>query len=921
MTMRRRRRLARWRRRWRALGEAVRRSLHLTRRGFRYLRWLAWTLAAGLLAFYGLFPNITWESEYARQVAGTAIVRTITREVAIGSARMNLLGDIVLREVTIRARDGENIPFLAYAPKIVVHLDYRPLARHTVQVASVDVHEPEVHMDHYLDGSWNTAGLFETGTHDTEPYQVGLEIDDGHYLLRDFRTDSPVLWDCQDVDGDVILNKHGEYTVTFDGDADVAGVAPLEYSGTVFVERGTVTMRAAIDRAPCAWTWPYLDHAGVRAAGGTLKAETRLRFQPDGYLCSAQITADDAGLAWQGVQLPPGDGTLELSYRDSNKTLAIDAAHLVRNDIDLTVRGSAGNGDYALTVVGNAFPLSWLPAVAGRALPDFEAAGTFAGELAIARTAGARSVRLQADLEKAAIRWSDLLEKPAGRALPLRLTAAAANDAPLRIDQVQVALEAGALTATPAADGGWGLSFSNLPVTVAAGLSPVLRAVLAEAGVTVDGSASGTLATGTTGALDLNLDAAAVSSAGFTKAAGVPLRLTGTYQRRPQWRLTASSWKLGESGGRLEYAAHPGGVWQLLVVAHTLLHNDLRALPRLVRGPLAALRWTGPLAGEISCTVDTAGQRYEAKVNGGRAELSYSDWLTKAAGMPFTAEVSAAVAGETLKINRAQVQAGGSVFRITGESDFAHELADFTVLSDRCQPAELRQLIPYWREHAYQFGAWDGAGKGMLRMTRSGETTDYVFNLDLTNASWEIEDLLRKERELAAVLQGELSFMPGRVLVKRGNLSVGRSKLDVTGDVVPSGDYQVALNLKTDIYAPEVNRYLLNLDQRRVVGYPATTLIDSLQDRQHRIDLEWQVRGTFAKPQFELEMRKAISEGLRNTIDNRFRSLGLLVEGTLRIGGKIIALPFNVLRIFTREEHDTRDQAATDAGTQPAIRQ
>lgn len=923
--MRRKRRLALWRRRYRAGQERLRHTLHLTRRGFRYLRWLAWSTLGVSIILYGLFPNITWESEYARNTVMTAIDYSVTREVTVGSARMNLLGDIVLREVTIRAKEGEKIPYLARAPELIVHLAYRPLARNTVRVERVEVHEPEVHMAYYLDGTWNTAGLFEIRPPDTEPYRVDVEIEDGHYLLTDYSAATPVVWDCRQVNGELVLNNHTEYTVQYSGTAKISDTAPLEFAGQVYPARGTVTVKAQIEKAPALWTRPYLTAAGLMLTNGTLDADADLQFRPGGYLCTAQISAQATGLSWQGVALPPADGELELKYSFANHLL-LERARLVRDDIELTVRGTAAQAtDYDLTVSGTAFPLAWLPAVAGNAIPGLETSGTFAGELGIIRKGARRSVRLQADLAKASVNWLDLLRKPAGQRLPVRLTAEAAEDGVLRVDQLLAELNGGMVTAVPAPGGEWSVSFRALPVLAARQVSPALNSVLAEAGLHADGSAEGRLTTGAAGTMTLNLDAVAVTSAGFNKPAGVPLRLSGSYRRSPLWHLTAESWKLGVSGGRLEYAQRAGGVWQLLVVAHTLQQADLRgAFPRLTQGPLGDVSWSGPLAGEVNCTVDSRGEQYAGKISGAAAELSLGDWWVKPVGMPFTADFEARRSGEALTVSRAKIQAGGSSFRLTGASDFISNLADYTVVIDRCQPVDLRQLLTFWRDRVYQFGSWDGSGKGTMHVTRSGETTDYALDLDLGAAQCEVEEYFRKPRGMPATAQVELAVMPGRVVVRRGNLSVGRSKLAVSGSVIPTGEYQVDLTLKADIFAPEMSQVMLNLDQRRVVGYPVPTLLDSLQDHDQRIDLEWQVRGSFAKPQFELEMRKALNEGLRNSLDNRFRALGLLVEGTLRIGGRIIALPFNVLRFFTRDGGDTHAAPRREAGmgdTRPGIRQ
>ncbi len=917
MSLRRARRLARWRRRYRALLERIRRTLHMTRRTFRYLRWGVWGLAAVLLLVYGLFPHITFEAEFLSDEVDAAIERTITHEVTIGSTRMNLLGDLVLRDVTIAARDGDNQPYLARSPRLVVSLTYRPLNRRKLVVDKVTAYQPEVRMAYYLDGTWNTQGLFTTGHHDTEHYRCDVEIVDGHYLLTDYHADTPVPWDCTEVDATLQVSAHDEFTLQFRGEAQ-AGGAPLTFRGDIYPQRDMVNITARVRNLPAARALPYLAQSGLRLGGGTLAGEAELFFRADGYLCRAEVQAAGTGGGWQAIDLPPGDAQLSVEYLSTGGALALRRLRLERSDVTLEANGTATSDGHDLHLRSGAFPLAWLPRVAGTAMPELRAAGTFAGTVHTQRTARSSALTVEADLAAAALAWEELLNKRPGTPLALTLAASGGADGRLRPDRVTATLGTGSVVLLPAADGAWGITFTRAPLATLQQLSPALRRALAEGELSARGTLDGRAQSGAGGSFDLELTATTLQCDRFVKPAGMTAKLAGTFQGAPAWKLTGRSWQLGQSSGRLELSRAGDGLLQVLVTANALHESDLRAvLPHLSAGPFGDVHWTDAASGNIACTSDSRSSVYAGRLAAAGAAVSIGDWLHKPAGMPFVIDFSLRRQGDITIVAKTTVQANNSVFSVIGESNEGRELADFTVSSERCSPADLRQLFVFWRERGDRLGAWDGMTSGVLRLTRSGETSDYVISLNLQQTAWEYEDVFRKARGQPASLQTDISVMPGRVLLRRSELHIAQSTLRASGSVIPSGDYRVDLTLMADIYTPEVNTYLLNLDQRRVVGYPATTLIDSLQDRDRRIDLEWQVQGTFAKPQFALEMNKAVSEALRNTIDNRFRSLGLLVEGTLRIGGRIIALPFNVLRIFTRDrEAETRAVPAP----QPEIR-
>lgn len=873
----------------------LRRALHLTRRGFRYLRWTVLAVVAILLAVYVLFPNITWESETVRARIETEIQKALTRPVTVARARMNLLGEAVLNDVTIYAGPGDTTP-LALCPKMIIEFSYRPLNDQPVAVKAVTAWRPEVFMEYNRDGTWNSSGLFAKGETGVAEYRTDVEIRDGHYVLIDHRVEPPVVWNCYEVEGDLVIVDRGEFSLTFKGESSVEKEVALKFNGTVYPSRGLVNVRGRFDAAPAEWFRPYAVAAGVELVGGKVGADLDLHFRGDGHSAQGTITPDGVAATVGELALPAAPGArVELKYLSLPDRVQLQQFALQWGGLDLKATGELrGPADYALQLSSPAFPAGWVTAAGRSALAGFRLDGTVAGDLNLIRAGSERTITGDFDLRNLAFSRERLVRKPAGQ--PLRVALAATSDsAGTALQRLVLSPGAGELRIVPpTAAGNWRLELAALPAESLQSYSPLLRETIAAAGVKLAGPLSGTVSVGGTVSGDLELSQAELEvGTVFRKAKGIGAACGFTLRDTPLGRqLKLNSWKIGRSRGAFSLLPQPGG-WAIEAACGQLNRGDLfRAFPGLGSGALAHLDWDGEISGKVAVSSDTVGLRYFVTAAAPGSFVAWKGWWRKPAAMPLTVTVTCREQGDRFTLDKGTLAFGGSTVEAVGAFDAAGRQYNFTVHTRTCRVEDILKTFSGLGEGMERMGDWGGEARGTAIINGTPERTDYYGSLNLDQAQVKLGDEFQKLMGVPATLDYRIEEYPARLDIRLFELRLGQSRLVANGAVYPRERNRVDLTLKGNLFTPEVKGFIPNLDRKRIVGYPATELISALRDRENRILLEWKVQGTFDTPEFQLDFRQALAEGLRRSVDAQLRVLGKVVGG-------LISLPFRVLGIIS----------------------
>jgi len=647
--------------------------------------------------------------------------------------------------------------------------------------------------------------------------------------------------------------------------------------------------------------------SGIDISGGTVDAELELLFHRSSYQCLAKLRYAGAALSLHDFNLAPRDHTeVELEYVQTDDFLKVQSCHLRWGEVDLHLREDFYSPTrYSMEVAGQALPAQWLRQIAAGSLAEWQFGGTFGGDFKIVRQDDEENMLGTLSLDDLNIAWRDVLQK--AREVPFNVVLDLTRTGEeIDIRQLRVGLGSGEISVSPMPDNGWQLELCQVSAEQLNNLSPVLRRQLASADLRFSGPVSGELRLQDNVSGDLQLSHTQVDVGGvFVKPRGVlascKFRIR-TSASRPVVELR--DWKVGHSGGSFLFKPETDG-WQVDVSFARLDREDLfKSLPGLRAGPLRHLDWEGAISGQLVCRSREDELQYRGKLNGDDAFIAWKDWWRKPVDLPLTVEYVFIDRDERFYLEKFLLTLNQSRLGITGGFDRRGDRFEFTIGSEACTPQDLWQTVAGLGENFSSLGDWQGAFKGICVIKGNPEQEQYNGSLDLAGLGITIEDKFYKQPGWPSSLNFSIEAPADRIRIRRCDLSLNHSRAWVNGEVFPEEQYRVDLGLRTDLYAPEVETYIPNLADKRIVGYPAPTLLRALSNREERIDLEWQVQGTFADPEFEVQVRQALRAG----IDMKLRQLGLLVgEGVgavFKLGGAIIRAPFQILGIITNRERN-----------------
>ncbi len=252
-----------------------------------YRKWLVrlLVLLVGATAAAGYWAYRRWTDPAAvrQAVLEELAARFPGARIQLDSARMQLFGGLVLRDLQFTRRDDPaNEPFAAFPEVVLVH-DKEQLAHGELIIRKVQIKGPRFTLVRRPDGSWNLAGILGP-PRDDKPFPV-IEVQQGALTIRD-QTLSDQVWELTGVNLTVVPAE-GDL-LHFQAAGHCESVGHVELNGTTNWKTGTTTLAgrlpeflldaAFVDRV--AEYLPKLkEYREVISGVGDLQAE--LAYHPD----------------------------------------------------------------------------------------------------------------------------------------------------------------------------------------------------------------------------------------------------------------------------------------------------------------------------------------------------------------------------------------------------------------------------------------------------------------------------------------------------------------------------------------------------------------------------------------------------------------------------------------------------------------
>jgi uncharacterized protein involved in outer membrane biogenesis len=211
------------------------------------------------------------------------------------SAEPQLLvgGNLVLDDLLIQDRDQQPLFDL---PLLVADLDWANLLRPDVNVAMVELHDPQLWISRNPAGRWNLEALVSSAApkndqgeppqevEETPPFLFNAEritIFDGVLHFHDAFVQGPVTETLREINLDVQrLNNHPQQPTVIDLRFHSTHQSNVEVSGEVTLQPLSAVFTAGLDNIPLQPYYPYLEPWLTRPPQGVVDLATRFSFTP-----------------------------------------------------------------------------------------------------------------------------------------------------------------------------------------------------------------------------------------------------------------------------------------------------------------------------------------------------------------------------------------------------------------------------------------------------------------------------------------------------------------------------------------------------------------------------------------------------------------------------------------------------------------
>jgi AsmA protein len=322
-------------------------------------------LAAGLLlvlvAGFVVLAKILITPERIKQVVLPRVEKALQRPVALGEVEFSLFSGILLNDLVIREKTGDEIFVLA--DQVALRYQFWPLLRKRVIIDHIILEKPQIRIERLADGSFNfsdlTAETAQAPPDSAEipaekPPQVARDIDllvstvtvrGGVVSILDHRvpTDAPFSYQLQDlvIEADD-LSLERDFPVRLEASL---GQAPLVCTGRIDPVAKTLQARVVLKAFDVV---PFTPYFGQEFPGrlDSLNVDLELTLAGDAerLVSEGRIGLHDIGLQLKALgDKPVKNATLDLEYAlqvdRPASVLTLEKGQLVFNGLPVDLSG------------------------------------------------------------------------------------------------------------------------------------------------------------------------------------------------------------------------------------------------------------------------------------------------------------------------------------------------------------------------------------------------------------------------------------------------------------------------------------------------------------------------------------------------------------------------------------------------------
>lgn len=172
-------------------------------------KWLIRTIGAVLLAVIGLAGIWLYGRMKPEEVRAQVLARLQEKfqgaEIEVGSARLRLVGDIVVSELRIIRRGDPNRTPILYVSEAIVRPDKAELANGRVAIRKVELNNAHIRLERDTQKKWNWEGIkpVSTSDHETSP---AILLRNTKFEIIDRAMGSTPVFEAFNIEGNILNN-------------------------------------------------------------------------------------------------------------------------------------------------------------------------------------------------------------------------------------------------------------------------------------------------------------------------------------------------------------------------------------------------------------------------------------------------------------------------------------------------------------------------------------------------------------------------------------------------------------------------------------------------------------------------------------------------------------------------------------------
>jgi hypothetical protein len=275
-------------------------------------KWLIRGLVVSLVAVLaagGILYSLWTSPQAIRQLVQEKLgVRFLSVSVEVGSARLRLLGGILVRELRLARSDALDRAGFLYVPSAVIHHDKEQMLDGKVAIRRVELTRPHLRLIRERDGRFNLTGIL--GPVELHERMPTLVIRQGTIVFEDRSKSESTILEIRDVHLTMINDPLPTLQIEGTGQVDLLGpvrfrasIHRATFAASMDLDLSAITLNADLAQRISGYRPELASHLSGLSATGQVRAKLQIPADPSKPVAH-DVTVNLRDGRWSHPRLP-----------------------------------------------------------------------------------------------------------------------------------------------------------------------------------------------------------------------------------------------------------------------------------------------------------------------------------------------------------------------------------------------------------------------------------------------------------------------------------------------------------------------------------------------------------------------------------------------------------------------------------------